>query len=210
MVGRILGYIDPNVQSRCDAVYFEHDYSGQPVEDQEGGFLPVYTRVFREQHGGGWASKALAGAQRFIMPFLSGFKRAGKRVIQEVGKQALATAGNYVGDLASGVNWRQAGYNRMNEAGDSFDDRMQLLYGDGTPRNGELVQQNGSGRVGKNKYQSFSGKLFSAKHSTVVRGRKKKSAVKSGRVGKNKKKKKPTRKSPRKTKPTQQGKGLLF
>jgi hypothetical protein len=159
MVGKFVDYQAPEVHLRCIEFYSNHDYSIHPddpdlKDEQQGGFLPVFTqKIFRRptqqgygrrnrrrcgrrrlQQGRGWATAARWFAN-LLRPLAKGIKRVGTTALKAVGDQALNTAGEYISDLATGKNWKDAGQERLHQAGDSLnsklEEKMHLLYGNG-------------------------------------------------------------------------------
>jgi len=106
----------------------------------------------------------------FLRPMIASLKPVLKSAATAVGKQALSSAGGFVGDLASGANWKEAAEDRLREAGTSLGDRLS-----------KRMQQMGSGR---NKSMHDAVKLYSFFPPTGVTGRvgKRKTAPRRGRL----------------------------
>jgi hypothetical protein len=141
--------------------------------EQEGGFLPVF--VERGHYGEGFGSMFSGFMRRYIMPYVFS---GGKALTQ----QALNTATDYIGDLASGADWREAGKGRIKEAVDSLGNklsaklmgqsgsglRMPTYYNSHGMRTGP---QFGSGARRRNKTIHNAVKLFSFVPPAAERGR---------------------------------------
>lgn len=149
---KIIGEIDEAVLLR--AAVFENHYI-----NQKGGLLSsVFTEdgVF-DQRGEGFGT--------FIRGLWRGFKPSIISGLKAVGNQALRSAGGFIGDVASGVDWREAGSERLNEAGRNLTDKLESKM--------SRVMAGGGGgmQYGGNKTHHSAVKLFSFSPPTVQRGR---------------------------------------
>jgi len=159
-MSKIVGYLDDDV-----ADYAHHAYNGyfdDDYDEQAGGLLQ---EVFMEhQAGRGWgtrAARAIArGASRLFKPMIPLLKKGGLAL----GKQALASAGGYLGDLMSGSNWRKAGSERLNEAGTNIEQK----YHD---KMGRMVGAGGQYGEGGHKTIQHGVKLFSFSPPSAPSGR---------------------------------------
>jgi hypothetical protein len=135
---KIYGHVDDEVLKLCEhyKYYYIHQNQQQQQQhprQQKGGRLPyVFTEynvdhiggrlpyVFTEygigQHGDGMGTM-LRGLWRMFKPVVVAGAKA-------VGAQALASAGNYLGDVAAGANWKRAGYQRLDEVGEVLSDKL--------------------------------------------------------------------------------------
>jgi len=197
---KYIGYVDEDVIRMMKT--FENYWIGQ-----RGGVLPVFTEfgIFPQR------GKGLGSVLRGVWTRL--FKPALISGVKTVGRQALSSTGEYLGDLAAGQNWKTAGRKRLSEAGDALADKLQS----------KISRMSGSGQYGEgqfggaNKADLAAIKLFSLTPPGVQRGRvvrrriKRSVAAKRQRSTKNKKpkatkRKKKTKKKPKNKKKTQKTK----
>ena len=108
-----------------DVLELGDEYRGHfTTPAQYGGY---FTDVFMEddvQGGAGWGA-ILQGFRRAFTPVASFVKPLIKSGLKTLGKQALASAGGYIGDLATGADWKEAGKQRLGEAGAALSDKLQ-------------------------------------------------------------------------------------
>jgi hypothetical protein len=129
---KVYGFIDEDVLKLCKVYENYHtsaasrEYNGGRIPhvfteytiDHSGGRIPyVFTEYGYDQNGDGIGS-ILKGLWRMFQPVVMAGARA-------VGNQAVSSAGNYLGDLASGANWKEAGKARLGEAGNNLKDKLE-------------------------------------------------------------------------------------
>jgi hypothetical protein len=109
----LLGYVDPAVVERIKG--YTQLYSGNADDEdmydsgQVGGALPVFAEFGYDQQGNG----ILGSIWRFVKPYIFSGAKA-------VAKAGLHSADGFLDDVTSGVNWREAGRNRLDEAGNTL------------------------------------------------------------------------------------------
>jgi hypothetical protein len=121
---KVYGHVDAIVLLRCKD--YEHYYT-----DQVGGRIPfVFSEYGVDQSGEGFGS-FLRSLWRVFRPVVVSGAKA-------VGNQALSSLGGYMGDLASGSNWKTAGQARLNEAETNLHEKLQSklskMTGSGMPQ----------------------------------------------------------------------------
>jgi hypothetical protein len=129
MKGKIIYELDDDLRELADSFFIHHF-------QQQGGYLPY---VFTEhgQYGEGIGS-LMRGLWRIFRPaVISGAKA--------VGKQALRSAAGFAGDLASGADWREAGEERLREAGKNLGSKLVA----------KLSGQQGSGLRSPSYYNTY-------------------------------------------------------
>jgi len=111
---------------------------------------------------------ALRGLWRVFQPiWSSSIKPAAKSALKAVGKQALATAGGYVGDLTSGANWKEAAEDRLREASNVLGDKLSANL----TRMSGMGYGHGYGQLGGNKALHNAVKLYSFTPPAAAAGR---------------------------------------
>jgi hypothetical protein len=151
---KLIGAVDERVLAR--AQMFETYYIRQ--KQQRGGLIGEYFSQYGvntgdgQQYGDGFGD-FLKGLWRIFRPaVISGAKA--------VGKTALSTAGEFIGDVASGANWREAGRDRINQAGKVLEQKLEA----------KMAGMAGSGRGRRNKTLHNAVKLFSFTPPSTARG----------------------------------------
>lgn len=128
--------VELGLLQKADIAYGGYDLLQKSDAEDTLYYDPTRYRVYPYQQRGDGVMSALRGLWRIFQPiWSSSIKPAAKSALKAVGKQALATAGGYVGDLTSGANWKEAAEDRFREAsaalGDKLSDKLAKMSGMG-------------------------------------------------------------------------------
>jgi hypothetical protein len=168
---KVIYELDDDLYRNAEAFFVNHF-------QQSGGYLPYVFQEKFPQHGNGFGSFLGGLIRRYVVP-------TAIRIAKTGGKQLLKSGVGFVGDLASGVNWREAGEDRLKEAAHELGKKFQDKFGGEQSGSGFQrlpvyrnsygirtgLNQLGGGRVGRrNKTYHSAVKLFSFVPPTAQRG----------------------------------------